>query len=69
MKRKQSIKLPTYILICILLVQYHCKSDEIKLQDNILVVPYELAGSRQIAVFTRMLILFLPSVARVTNVC
>jgi LmbE family N-acetylglucosaminyl deacetylase len=35
---KQSIKLPIYILICVLLVQYHCKSDEIKLQDNILVV-------------------------------
>jgi len=38
MKRIQSIKLPIYILVCALLVQYHCKSNELKLQDNILVV-------------------------------
>ena len=38
MVRKQFIKLSYYTLICVLLVQFSCKSDEIKFRDNILVV-------------------------------
>ncbi len=38
MVRKQFIKLPYYMFICVLLVQFSCKSDEIKFHDNILVV-------------------------------